>query len=375
PPAPRPPLLRLVLSPPALLLSPLAPLPPRPAPTPTGTATEPTGTATEPTGTETGKTTETGKGHTTTTCTTETESKPTKAQTTPYEPPYTTKTIYTTQTHTYTKCPAYTIAVSTTVCPVEEQYTTKTIYSTKVYTLTKCPAYVTDCPNGPNGPYTTTKTYPVSTTVCPITEEHPAKPTVYSPPEQYTTKTIYSTKTIPVSTTVCPVTEEHPAKPTVYSPPKGATTLYKTQTYTITKCVGDDEDCYPGKVTTTCYPTGTAEIPSYTTVIVPGGDKPGHEEPSKPTQPGYETPETLRLPRLPPSLSAPVPETEESSTPVCPGGENCPEETSKGQPSATLPYSQPTETGDAPITPVTAGAGRIGVSMAVAAIGVFAVLL
>ncbi|KAJ4254242.1 hypothetical protein NW757_005389 [Fusarium falciforme] len=86
--------------------------------------------------------------------------------------------------------------------------------------------------------------------------------------------------------------------------------------------------------------------------------KPGYETPSKP---GYETPAK--------------PEHEEPSKPVCPGGENCPEEPSKGQPSATLPYSQPTETGEAPITPVTAGAGRAGVSMAVAAIGVFAVLL
>ncbi|QPC67345.1 hypothetical protein HYE67_009576 [Fusarium culmorum] len=262
--------------------------------------------------------------------------------------PYTTKTVYTTAVNTYTKCPDYvkdcpaggngpytvteTVAVSTTVCPVTEEhpskptgyspekYTTKTIYSTEVYTITKCPPSVKDCPYGS----VTTKTYPVSTTVCAVTEEHPSKPTGYAP-----------------------VTEGHPSKPTGYAPPNTSTlyttkTTYSTKVYTVTECGPEVKDCPYGSVKTetvpctTVYATGTKEIPSYPTVP---------EEPAKPHYPAPPAAETDS------GYKAPAP----------------------SQPSATVPYHQPT--GTAPAVEVTAGASRFGVEMAVAAAGIFAILL
>ncbi|KAG4295065.1 hypothetical protein FPRO06_01649 [Fusarium proliferatum] len=378
---------------------------------PTGTETETapvntkTKTETAPTGTETKtegvSTTEGSHG----------------TQTTEASVPYTTKTVYTTAVHTYSKCPDYvkdcpygthgpytvteTVAVSTTVCPVTEEhpkptgYTTKTVYSTEVYTISKCASTVKDCPYGS----VTTKSYPVSTTVCPITEEH-SKPTGYAPPE-YTTKTVYSTKvytvtkcgpevpncpygsvtteTVPVSTTVCPVTEEHPAKPTGYAPPPHSTlyttkTAYLTKVYTVTKCGPEVPNCPYGSVTTetvqqtTVYATGTKEIPSYPTVVVPKPEypapKPEHSAPAKPEYPApkpeYSAPAKPEQPEHP-AYPAPPAKTETYQAPA------------PSQPSATLPYHAPT--GTAPAVEVTAGASRFGVEMAVAAAGIFAVLL
>ncbi|RBA11325.1 hypothetical protein FPRO05_04498 [Fusarium proliferatum] len=325
-------------------------------------------------------------------------------------------TVYTTAVHTYSKCPDYvkdcpygthgpytvteTVAVSTTVCPVTEEhpkptgYTTKTVYSTEVYTISKCASTVKDCPYGS----VTTKSYPVSTTVCPITEEH-SKPTGYAPPE-YTTKTVYSTKvytvtkcgpevpncpygsvtteTVPVSTTVCPVTEEHPAKPTGYAPPHSTLyttkTAYLTKVYTVTKCGPEVPNCPYGSVTTetvqqtTVYATGTKEIPSYPTVVVPKPEypapKPEHSAPAKPEYPApkpeYSAPAKPEQPEHP-AYPAPPAKTETYQAPA------------PSQPSATLPYHAPT--GTAPAVEVTAGASRFGVEMAVAAAGIFAVLL
>ncbi|KAG4266369.1 hypothetical protein FPRO03_01653 [Fusarium proliferatum] len=382
---------------------------------PTGTETETapintkTKTETAPTGTETkteGVSTTEGSHGTQTT-----------EASVPYTVPYTTKTVYTTAVHTYSKCPDYvkdcpygthgpytvteTVAVSTTVCPVTEEhpkptgYTTKTVYSTEVYTISKCASTVKDCPYGS----VTTKSYPVSTTVCPITEEH-SKPTGYAPPE-YTTKTVYSTKvytvtkcgpevpncpygsvtteTVPVSTTVCPVTEEHPAKPTGYAPPPHSTlyttkTAYLTKVYTVTKCGPEVPNCPYGSVTTetvqqtTVYATGTKEIPSYPTVVVPKPEypapKPEHSAPAKPEYPApkpeYSAPAKPEQPEHP-AYPAPPAKTETYQAPA------------PSQPSATLPYHAPT--GTAPAVEVTAGASRFGVEMAVAAAGIFAVLL
>ncbi|KAF4944671.1 hypothetical protein FGADI_12528 [Fusarium gaditjirri] len=389
----------------------------------TETATAPTGTETAPTGTETktetaptGTETETAPVNTKT----KTEGVSTTegshgTQTTEATVPYTTKTVYTTAVHTYSKCPDYvkdcpygthgpytvteTVAVSTTVCPVTEEhpkptgYTTKTIYSTEVYTVTKCPPSVKDCPYGS----VTTKSYPVSTTVCPITEEH-SKPTGYAPPE-YTTKTIYSTKvytvtkcgpevpncpygsvtteTVPVSTTVCPVTEEHPAKPTGYAPPAHSTlyttkTAYLTKVYTVTKCGPEVPNCPYGSVTTetvqqtTVYATGTKEIPSYPTVVVPKPEQP--EQPEYPA-PKPEHPETPAQPEHPAKPEQP----EHPAYPAPPAKTETYKAPEPSQPSATLPYHAPT--GTAPPVEVTAGASRFGVEMAVAAAGIFAVLL
>ncbi|QGI89044.1 hypothetical protein CEK26_000259 [Fusarium fujikuroi] len=386
----------------------------------TKTETAPTGTETKtaPTGTETkteGVSTTEGSHGTQTT-----------EASVPYTVPYTTKTVYTTAVHTYSKCPDYvkdcpygthgpytvteTVAVSTTVCPVTEEhpkptgYTTKTVYSTEVYTISKCASTVKDCPYGS----VTTKSYPVSTTVCPITEEH-SKPTGYAPPE-YTTKTVYSTKvytvtkcgpevpncpygsvtteTVPVSTTVCPVTEEHPAKPTGYAPPPHSTlyttkTAYLTKVYTVTKCGPEVPNCPYGSVTTetvqqtTVYATGTKEIPSYPTVVVP---KP--EQPSHPAQPEYPAPKPEHSAPAKPEYPAPKPEYSAPAKPEQPEHPAYPAPPAKtetyqapapSQPSATLPYHAPT--GTAPAVEVTAGASRFGVEMAVAAAGIFAVLL
>ncbi|EWZ89094.1 hypothetical protein FOWG_08841 [Fusarium oxysporum f. sp. lycopersici MN25] len=395
----------------------------------TETATAPTGTETAPTETApTGTETETAPVNTKT----KTEGVSTTegshgTQTTEATVPYTTKTVYTTAVHTYSKCPDYvkdcpygthgpytvteTVAVSTTVCPVTEEhpkptgYTTKTVYSTEVYTISKCPPSVKDCPYGS----VTTKSYPVSTTVCPITEEH-SKPTGYAPPE-YTTKTVYSTKvytvtkcgpevkncpygsvtteTVPVSTTVCPVTEEHPAKPTGYAPPAHSTlyttkTAYLTKVYTVTKCGPEVPNCPYGSVTTetvqqtTVYATGTKEIPSYPTVVVPKPEQP--QQPEHPAQPEYpapkpEHPETPAQPEHPAKPEQPETPSkpEHPAYPAPPAKTETYKAPEPSQPSATLPYHAPT--GTAPAVEVTAGASRFGVEMAVAAAGIFAVLL
>ncbi|KAF5985908.1 membrane ycf1 [Fusarium coicis] len=381
------------------------------APTGTKTETAPTGTETAPVNTKT-KTETAPTGTETKTAGVSTTEGSHGTQTTEATVPYTTKTIYTTSVHTYSKCPDYvkdcpygthgpytiteTVAVSTTVCPVTEGhpkptgYTTKTVYSTEVYTISKCASTVKDCPYGS----VTTKSYPVSTTVCPITEEH-SKPTGYAPPE-YTTKTVYSTKvytvtkcgpevkdcpygsvtteTVPVSTTVCPVTEEH-SKPTGYAPPPHSTlyttkTAYLTKVYTVTKCGPEVPNCPYGSVTTetvqqtTVYATGTKEIPSYPTVVVPKPEQPEHSAPAKPEYPApkpeHSAPAKPEQPEHP-AYPAPPAETETHVAPA------------PSQPSATLPYHAPT--GTAPAVEVTAGASRFGVEMAVAAAGIFAVLL
>ncbi|KAJ4082713.1 hypothetical protein NW761_010218 [Fusarium oxysporum] len=126
---------------------------------------------------------------------------------------------------------------------------------------------------------------------------------------------------------------------------------------------------------TTVYATGTKEIPSYPTVVVPKPEQPEHpaqpeypapkpEHPETPAQPEHpakpEQPETPSKPEHP-AYPAPPAKTETYKAPE------------PSQPSATLPYHAPT--GTAPAVEVTAGASRFGVEMAVAAAGIFAVLL
>jgi hypothetical protein len=47
-------------------------------------------------------------------------------------------------------------------------YTTSTVYSTETLTISKCHPDITNCPYT-TAPVTTVKSYPVSTTVCPVT--------------------------------------------------------------------------------------------------------------------------------------------------------------------------------------------------------------
>ncbi|KAF7551521.1 hypothetical protein G7Z17_g4952 [Cylindrodendrum hubeiense] len=238
------------------------------------------------------------------------------------------------------KCPAYvtdcpvghvtteTVAVSTTICPVTEEhakptqppkhvdYTTSTVYSTKTYTITKCPSYVTNCPVG----HVTTETFAVSTTVCPVTEGG-SKPT------------------------------EGPSAPEGHL----TSTLYTTQTYTVTSCAPDVENCPYGSVTTTVYPTGTTYIPKHSTVVVV-------------TSAGYEAPSGSN-----PEYSAPAATGGDSSA-----GETGSEYAAPSHPSATVPTTAGSQaTGTAAPTYVTGAAARMvgGFELVAAAAGIVAVLL
>jgi len=79
--------------------------------------------------------------------------------------------------------------VTTPAGPPSGPYTTSTVYSTETLTISKCHPDVTNCPYT-TAPVTTIKSYPVSTTVCPVTTETPVVPPKSSgvvPPPVYPT--------------------------------------------------------------------------------------------------------------------------------------------------------------------------------------------
>ncbi|KAF7540105.1 hypothetical protein G7Z17_g12276 [Cylindrodendrum hubeiense] len=131
------------------------------------------------------------------------------------------KTVYTTNVHTVTMCPAYvtdcpvgsiTTEVSSytttvvhvagiTAAEVEEEVPeVSTLYTTKIHTITKCPAYVTDCPVGS----VTTEVSSWTTTVAKTTETASVEVPEESVPEETTTvkatSTIYTTVVVPAAT-------------------------------------------------------------------------------------------------------------------------------------------------------------------------------
>ncbi|KAF4452416.1 hypothetical protein F53441_4762 [Fusarium austroafricanum] len=315
--------------------------------------------------------------------------------------PATTKTTFstlrgwnTTSTgaHAYTQ--AYGDPVTATVTkgsPIYTNYqgntetigmTTSTVCTTRVHT---------------EGGYVVTETIPLYTTVCPVTAK--AKPTHYSIPSQYETKTIYTTSvhtvakclpgavdcsygsvttdTIPVYITVCPVTEDGNTVPTNVPDNDEIKTLYTAQAHTVTQCPPDAPDCRIGAITIEVASWTTATVLAketqpvkaykpaagmakpltkgahfnatvYTSVVVPPATlktatKPGAFEESKPT---YKQPAA-----------------EQTSGAAAPTGGYKP-----------APASVPTYA-PAPITPTTAGASSLTVGLAaVAGIVLFHVL-
>jgi hypothetical protein len=115
--------------------------------------------------------------------------------------------------------------------PTEAPWTTSTVYSTQTYTITSCASTVTSCPA--HSTVVVTSVVPVSTTVCPVTEQ--PKPTLYSSAAPQKNSTVPSPKPVsPVSpekssqcvayTSTCTVTVTVPyTKPSgsVYSKPIG----------------------------------------------------------------------------------------------------------------------------------------------------------
>jgi len=177
---------------------------------------------------------------------------------------------------TVTNCPAKIgqvttdiISLYTTYCPVSATetsagasytpppsmpagpYTTSTVYSTETLTISKCHPDVTNCPYT-TAPVTTVKSYPVSTTVCPVTTPvGTGKPSgSVVPPPSYP-----SAPSGPVSSA--------PAPPP-YSPSKPAGII---STITISTCVPTTYTSVitvtPSAKSTPAGPVGTT-TPSYT---------------------------------------------------------------------------------------------------------------
>ncbi|KAF5561532.1 endochitinase 2 precursor [Fusarium napiforme] len=257
----------------------------------------------------------------------------------------------------YTKYPDNTYAVS---------MTTSTVCTTRVHTAV-------------DG-YVVTETIPLYTTVCPVTGK--AKPTNFAVPSQYETKTVYTTsvhtvtscppevvdcpygsvttETIPVYTTICPVTEKSKPAPTDVPYNHEIKTLYTSQVNTISHCAPDTPDCVVGAITT--------EIASWTTATVPAQQtrpikiyKPVPEMPKIATKEAHYNgtiytsvavpPVTLKTAAKPGVFEQSKPTHQQSSGAAAPTGGY-----------SSVPASAPTYA-PAPITPATAGASSLAVSL------------
>ncbi|KAM5346754.1 hypothetical protein ACJ41O_009759 [Fusarium nematophilum] len=272
---------------------------------------------------------------------------------------YTTSTVCTTKVHTVTECPpevvdcpaggyvtTETIPLYTTVCPVTAkatptEYETRTVYTTNVHTVTKCPPEVVDCPVGS----VTTETIPLYTTVCPVTETgNKAQPAPSKAAGDDETKTLYTTKVhtitqCPPEVPNCPigsVTTEVASWTTTVVPAK------ETQVVKIHKPAAE----IPEEVTTTVKVTGTI----YSTIIVPPATL------KTATKPGAVTEQAKPITTQPSGVAAP---TGVAPTGGC-TGEDCPK-------TALSPTSTPSP---APITPATAGGSSLAKGLT-AVIGMF----
>ncbi len=158
----------------------------------------------------------------------------------------------------------------------EAEFTTSTIYATNVHTITSCPASVTDCPNKGS---VVTETVSVGTTVCPVTK-------TTTGPAVLTTSTGINPK--PTTTTAGPEI------------PEGYTTrtVSVTKMYTISKCPSSVTNCPLGavttevSVTTTTHPVISGQTNQSTQPTgVPTTNKPVVSQPAvsqPPTVPGSE---------------------------------------------------------------------------------------
>ncbi|KAK7575294.1 hypothetical protein V3481_017258 [Fusarium oxysporum f. sp. vasinfectum] len=248
---------------------------------------------------------------------------------------YTTKTFYTTAVNIYTKCPDYakacssgsegfytvteTSAISTAVYPItkkrppmatDHRYTTKTFYTTELYIVTKCPRSVANCPYGS----TTSSTYPVSTTVYRVPENQPSEPAGYGPPRR---STVYITRTV-----------------------------YSTDLHTVTQY----DTSAPSCVCDYSLAETTPETPPPDTVVATGTEKPLAHSTNR-------VPDKVNDPALFKKADAVLADIISSQS----------------QPSAVVPYQQPS--GTARGAEVTAGASRFGIHMAVAVAGIFAPII
>ncbi|EXL66675.1 hypothetical protein FOPG_17173 [Fusarium oxysporum f. sp. conglutinans race 2 54008] len=248
-------------------------------------------------------------------------------------------------------------------------YTTKTVYTTAVNIYTKCPDYAKDCSSGSEGFYTVTETSAISTAVYPITQQRPPMATDH----RYTTKTFYTTElyivtkclrsvadcpycsttssTYPVSTTVYRVPENQPSEPAGYGPPRRSTvyitkTVYSTDLHTVTQYGTSAPSC----VCDYSLAETTPETPPPNTVVATGSEK-------SLTYSTDRIPDKVYDPALFKKSDAMLADMISS----------------KSQPSAIVPYQQPS--GTARGAEVTAGASRFGVHMAVAVAGMFAPII
>ncbi|EWZ77630.1 hypothetical protein FOWG_17978 [Fusarium oxysporum f. sp. lycopersici MN25] len=189
-------------------------------------------------------------------------------------------------------------------------YTTKTFYTTELYIVTKCPLSITDCPYGS----TTSSTYPVSTTVYRVPENQPSESAGYGPPRR---STVYITRTV-----------------------------YSTDVHTVTQYGTSAPSCVCDYSLTETTP----ETPPPDTVVATGTEKPL-------TYPTDRVPDKVNDPALFKKADAVLADIISS----------------KSQPSAVVPYQQPS--GTARGAEVTAGASRFRVHMAVAVAGMFAPII
>jgi chitinase len=271
--------------------------------------------------------------------------------------------------------------------------TTSTVYATSVYTITSCAATVTDCPARIG--QVTTDIISLYTTVCPVTATEvkttSAPPAVVTP---WTISTIYSTQeytilSCPPEVTNCPVgskTSTVIAKTTscpVTAPvvtPYTTSTVYKTTEYTILSCPPEVTNCPIGSKTTSVI-TSTTVCPVTTPVVT--GSWSAVSPPVSVSYPagGVESSKpilsTMTISTCVPSYYTTVitvTATPSATTPVCPGGANCPGMTTvSGTATGTgAPMSPKNST--IPYVAVTGGAGAVKVG-GLMVVGLVAALL
>ncbi|KAF4971264.1 hypothetical protein FZEAL_9891 [Fusarium zealandicum] len=269
----------------------------------------------------------------------------------------TTSTVCTTRVHTVTKCPpevancpeggyvtTETIPLYTTVCPVTAkptpvEYDTKTVYTTDVHTITKCPPEVVNCPVGS----TTTETIPLYTTVCPVSgKDQKSRPVPTKIPGHGEIKTLYTTKAHTITqcppeipncpigsvttvvaswtTAMMPAEETHPMK--VYKP-----AVEMPEEMTTVKVIGN-------VYTAVLEPPSTLETATTPVAVTK------HAQPSAEQSSGEQHPGEQHLGEQHSGVAAP--------TSGC-TGEGCPK-------TSPAPTSTPVSV---PITPVTAGASPL----------------
>ncbi|KAK2667924.1 hypothetical protein RAB80_017115 [Fusarium oxysporum f. sp. vasinfectum] len=230
-------------------------------------------------------------------------------------------------------------------------YTTKTFYTTAVNIYTKCPDYAKACSSGSEGFYTVTETSAISTAVYPITKKRPPMATDH----RYTTKTFYTTELYivtkcPRSVANCPygstTSSTYPVSTTVYRVPRISPRNPRVMALRGAAPSISPELC----VCDYSLAETTPETPPPDTVVATGTEKPLAHSTNR-------VPDKVNDPALFKKADAVLADIISSQS----------------QPSAVVPYQQPS--GTARGAEVTAGASRFGIHMAVAVAGIFAPII